>query len=351
MHKTTLFLKDDRSDKEYSCWIEDLGGSYEVVAAWGPRGAASNTAKKTTAPVGLDAAMKVMDSILSEKTKKGYRPGEASETLIVPRAIDATFVQPMLLNFIDDQAAESYLKNDGWIAQPKHDGIRIQIHHEAGKVTAFARSGNPRALPAHVVDAVKKVGRHHGRLVIDGELVDDTVYVFDVVMCAHADVRSRTYVERLELLWKMIPVEGRLMSSPTALSTVEKLAMLKTLREGGAEGMCFKRASAKYSAGRPASGGDALKYKFVATATVKVTGVNVKRSVNMAMADGTDVGRVTIPPNKAVPAVGSLIEVRYLYARRGGCLIQPVYIRQRDDMRAADALKSLQFKAEERKAS
>jgi bifunctional non-homologous end joining protein LigD len=44
------------------------------------------------------------------------------------------------------------------------------------------------------------------------------------------------------------------------------------------------------------------------------------------------VGNVTIPPNKDVPAVGSVIEVRYLYAYEGGSLYQPTYKGVRDDV-------------------
>jgi bifunctional non-homologous end joining protein LigD len=42
---------------------------------------------------------------------------------------------------------------------------------------------------------------------------------------------------------------------------------------------------------------------------------------------------VTIPPNHDLPPVGSVVEVRYLYAfRESGALYQPVYLGQRDDV-------------------
>jgi bifunctional non-homologous end joining protein LigD len=44
------------------------------------------------------------------------------------------------------------------------------------------------------------------------------------------------------------------------------------------------------------------------------------------------VGNVTIPPNHTVPANGSIVEVRYLYAFPGGSVFQPVYLGQRDDV-------------------
>ena len=44
-------------------------------------------------------------------------------------------------------------------------------------------------------------------------------------------------------------------------------------------------------------------------------------------------GNVTIPVGAEIPAVGDIIEVRYLYAfRESGSLFQPVYIGVRDDI-------------------
>jgi bifunctional non-homologous end joining protein LigD len=66
-----------------------------------------------------------------------------------------------------------------------------------------------------------------------------------------------------------------------------------------------------------------------------------------SVGDWVDVGNVTIPPNKEVPAVGALVKVRYLYAFKGGSLYQPVYIGERDDIaKSACTLSQLKFKAE-----
>jgi bifunctional non-homologous end joining protein LigD len=67
----------------------------------------------------------------------------------------------------------------------------------------------------------------------------------------------------------------------------------------------------------------------------------------MALADGTEVGSVTIPPNRNVPKVGQIIEVEYLYAHRGGSLTQAVYKGVREDV-DADSADSLHYKGEER---
>ncbi|HLX59705.1 MAG TPA: hypothetical protein VKX17_00350 [Planctomycetota bacterium] len=55
---------------------------------------------------------------------------------------------------------------------------------------------------------------------------------------------------------------------------------------------------------------------------------------------------MTIPANQEIPKVGSLVEIRYLYALKGGSLYQPQIIRVRDDIDSADSLADLKFKRE-----
>jgi len=44
-------------------------------------------------------------------------------------------------------------------------------------------------------------------------------------------------------------------------------------------------------------------------------------------------GNVTIPPNHDIPQMGTVSEVRYLYAlRESGAVYQPVYLGPRDDI-------------------
>ena len=123
-----------------------------------------------------------------------------------------------------------------------------------------------------------------------------------------------------------------------AFTSAEKQALFNRVRLSAGEGVVLKKLDSVHSPDRPATGGDQLKAKFWETATVVVTGINAtKRSVQVAATDchGTvevPVGNVTIPPNKEVPAVGDLVEVRYLYFfPNGGSLYQPQYLYVRKD--------------------
>jgi bifunctional non-homologous end joining protein LigD len=143
---------------------------------------------------------------------------------------------------------------------------------------------------------------------------------------------------------------GSIVSVETQKTPKEKQQMYERLKASGMEGIVFKKPSAPYTAGRPSSGGNQMKFKFYATASVIVTSINKKRSVAVAViADKkrVNVGNVTIPPNKEVPAVDSIIEVRYLYAYKGGNLYQPTYLGVRDDISFEDCLISqLKYKKE-----
>lgn len=164
-----------------------------------------------------------------------------------------------------------------------------------------------------------------------------------------------TELRGLRATW---PSYGPLRLSPTEISPDGKRAMLAALKAEGAEGIVFKRRDGRYVPGRPEKGGDALKHKFTKTASVVVNKHNAKRSVAMEVygpeAVGAlspirwhAIGNVTIPPNAAIPPVGAVIEVRYLYGFRGGSLFQPVYLGVRDDQDAGDCtLAQIKFKAE-----
>jgi bifunctional non-homologous end joining protein LigD len=55
--------------------------------------------------------------------------------------------------------------------------------------------------------------------------------------------------------------------------------------------------------------------------------------------DGRQVeaGNVAIPSNHPIPALGDVVEVRYLYAfRESGVIYQPVYRGRRDDVSATE---------------
>lgn len=134
----------------------------------------------------------------------------------------------------------------------------------------------------------------------------------------------------------------------TAKTAAEKSQFLLNLKAARKEGVVFKQKDAPYTAGRPASGGAWMKHKFTTTGSFMVCRINPdKRSVGVEH-HGIEIGNVTIPANKEVPKLGDVVEIRYLYAFKGGSLYQPVFLNVRDDLEPSDCiLQQLKYRAEE----
>lgn len=358
------------SDKVYLIELMDLeysgpGGPYEVNFQYGRRGSALTSGKKTAKPVTLATANKVYDKLYAEKTGKGYRDvtkdvastdPASSPSRVVGTTVSPTL--PQLLNPVkDDKQLESLIQDPEWVMQEKVDGERRMIRVTKDAVIGYNRRGVEVALPSKIVAAFAQGSVD---LLLDGEIVGDSYYIFDAISDASGKTLDRIFVERLsfldilgfrrEQLSKATP-ESPVMRVVSAHTIQEKRQLLADVRATGGEGVVFKRRDSLYVPGRPNRGGDQLKYKLYETAVVAVLGGNVGvRSVRMSVltnASGKsieDVGSVTIPPNVEIPKPGDHIEVRYLYAYPGGSLYQPVFLRVRRDVDTADTLDSLKFK-------
>ena len=349
MTTQTVYLKDGSMDKQYSVTVDDRN----VLLSWGRRGGTMQTKTETAATP--EAAQQLGQKKLGEKLSKGYRLGENGTAIVAPKPKSETagglVIAPMLLNEVTQAEAEELLTDPNFCAQVKWDGVRCQLQRIGEEILAFSRTNKPIALPQNVVEAMSLISTP-GDIVFDGELIGEQFFVFDLIQWGRKYTEQR-YHDRLIALYDharfMEPTT--LNITPTAYTTDEKRAMMKTLREHGAEGIVFKRLDVRYSPGRPNSYGPALKLKFVATASVIVVGPNgTKRSVNVMLADGTPLGSVTIPVNREVPSVGAIVECRYLYCYRGGSLVQAVYLGEREDVEREECtIEQLQFKGEVRK--
>jgi bifunctional non-homologous end joining protein LigD len=196
-----------------------------------------------------------------------------------------------------------------------------------------------------------------GTFVIDGEAIGDRLYVFDLLESDGKNLRSRSYKDRYLELMNLVARSpgsgGAILLVETAWTPTEKRQMLENLKKKKREGIVFKLVSAPVVVGRPSSGGSQLKYKFYATASVVVTKVNAQRSVAVSVYDNSGkvslpvaAGNVTIPANQPVPEVGQVLEVRYLYAYKGGSLFQPTSLGVRDDVDPAECvIGQLKYKA------
>ena len=350
--RAALYYRLGSSDKIYQCFIEPSGTGFVVTFAYGRRGSTLQTGSKTAEPVDYEEAHRIFDKLVAEKTAKGYSPGEDGTPYQGTTAeTRATGILPQLLNPIDEAEAQQLLAAPEWWAQEKFDGQRVLLRKSGDTITGLNRQGLIIALPMPIVEAAHTFGG--GQWLLDGEAMGERFAAFDLLEYACVDLRKQPLDQRLKALGKLgVPgVNGPIDLADTATTTHAKRALLTHLRKINAEGIVFKRRSAVYVPGRPASGGDQRKHKFTATASCVVAGHNGdRRSVALELLDGdlrVAVGSVTIPPNHPVPPAGAIVEVKYLYAYPGGSLFQPVYLGVRNDITLdACVLGQLKYKRE-----
>lgn len=392
IHETDLWFTAGASDKEYHASIVREPNGFSVHFTYGRRGSASKSGLKCSGET-YDKARKVYVSLVKSKMKKGYVPNESGQPMSddmdlsefevsVPVSPDGPWVKalgapkkvspqhskpkkknrpiPQLLNMIEEDDMLALLKDPAWGAQEKIDGKRITLEYDTahlGTLKAFNKKGEECLCPHVLVNELADLCHSNGlkKVLLDGELVGMTYHVFDILEyrdeSVHYDCRGDGYQDRYHILNTFLKNTPNLKLVPLAITQAQKQALLKKLRKSGAEGIVLKRLKAAYTSGRPNSGGDQLKYKFYATASVIIHQVNTKNSVNMAVLDGdtkVSVGNCTIPAKvKKDLSAGIIIEVRYLYAYKGGSLYQPTYKGIRDDVDAEECvIDQLKYKGE-----
>ena len=335
-----LGFREGPSDKIYRASIEKSGDGFLVLFAYGRRGATLNTGDKTPCPVPYDKALSIYNALIQAKTTKGYKPtggasatGAGLGTTVTTRERRDTGLRAQLLNPIDEDELLDYLDDDRWCAQEKFDGKRMLLRKRGTELIATNRDGLATGFPQ---EFARRLAYIPGDFVVDGESVGETFYAFDLLEDAAGDRRQQPYRDRLAALQARLGRAGGCIVVAETAYGADKRALLQRLKAGNREGIVFKDVDAPWTAGRPASGGTAMKCKFWATCSCVVAKINARRSVELQLGN-QPVGNVTIPPNHQLPAVGQVVEIRYLYVTApGGSLYQPIYLGVRDDVPATD---------------
>jgi len=345
--RTTLYYCAGGSDKVYSAELVRYGEGYVVNFSFGRRGAELQTGSKTPSPLNHDAALRVYERLVKEKTAKGYTPGKDGTPYVGTEHTGCdSGIRPQLLNPIKEDDVEQYLDDPAWWMQEKYDGKRLLLRKVAnGVIDGINRRGLNVAIPEPVRLAALSL---KGTFVFDGEIVGDTYYIFDCLERNGNDLRNQPYSARYDAL-PMIQSGSPIEIAGTIKTNRHKRLHYIRLKGWNVEGVVFKRHDAPYTPDRPSSGGPQLKCKFYATASLIVAAINKgKRSVAMEAWEldrRVKVGSVTIPPNVDVPQPGDVVEVRYLYAYPGGSLYQPTFILVREDVLPAECgIGQLKFK-------
>lgn len=352
IESVSLHFREGNSDKVYQAAIEPKDDGYLVTFAYGRRGNTLTTGTKTPKPVTLEQAQEIHARLITSKLRKGYTPaGDGTPYRHTGDEGRDTGIRPQLLNPIEEHQVGRLIASGKFCLQQKHDGRRLLVLKQGDTVIGINRRGLAVAIPEPIREAVAAIPCD---LLIDGEAVGDTLHAFDLLEFEGSSLRDHGYLDRFKVLMGVVGFNRpALRWIATPIDPDDKLATFEELRAEGAEGVVFKDIDAPFSPGRPNSGGPQLKFKFVETASFIVAGRNgTKRSVGLelvtAECNRVPAGNVTIPENHEVPAKGSVVEVRYLYAHReSGAIYQPVYLGPRDDIPADECtVDQLKFKAE-----
>lgn len=293
---------------------------------------------KTQSAVSYASARLIATKLLVSKIGGGYNPiGTGGTVEVIDRPTD-TGLRPQLLNpLVDMELLEQLMEDDAYGVEEKHNGERRLLSRRTGTYTAMNKRGFTVAMTPVIRAAMQGLTND---AVLDGEQIGDRVFVWDILNINGTDLRERPLSERHRMLQMVCANNTVFVVTPMAMGATAKRALLARVRLENGEGIVCKRINAPYQAGRVP--GVQYKFKLTNTLSAIVERHNQLRSVGLALLDDrgerVSVGNVTIPGTGPMPPVGSIIEVRYLYAYPNGSLFQPVFLGLRNDVDAAECL-------------
>lgn len=238
----------------------------------------------------------------------------------------------MLLSSLEEDP-QTLITNKNYAMSQKLDGRRVLIECGERKAIGFSRQGEPCDLPDSVENQLSKTPN---KFVFDGELLNNTYWVFDIVEIPSGSIRERSWIERQELVEtlvndNMFPNIKRVVQHYT---TESKQAFFERCRDSGAEGVVFQRLSGVYRSGRSS---DAWKHKFVSEVDCVITDTHEGGRENLVLAlyDGdalVSVGKVSsLTGDGPTLSVGDVCTVRCLYATGSDRLFHPTKPKRRTD--------------------
>ena len=123
-----LSLTEGTADKEYQAWLEQVDGHFHVDFAYGRRGTALKTGRKTASPLPLEEAAAALARLVRSKEAKGHTrdaSGAAYRATDLAGRVSGHAVQ--LLNPIEEADLEALLVSTQHVTQEKFDGCRLLV--------------------------------------------------------------------------------------------------------------------------------------------------------------------------------------------------------------------------------
>jgi len=144
---------------------------------------------------------------------------------------------PQLLNPIDEVEVKRLMGDVSWVMQEKKDGRRLLVRKFGKDVQGANRKG--QVIP--ISRAIEKVVRSLTcDAVLDGEVIGDVYWVFDLLELRGEDLRSMSTSSRLIALVPLLegsPGNGCLRLISAAWSTQAKRGLFDQIRADRGEGV------------------------------------------------------------------------------------------------------------------
>ena len=242
-----------------------------------------------------------------------------------------------LAHTLAEARLDQLLHDNQWVCEQKIDGVRMMIGVKDREATAYNRNGEEIEVPVSIAANFDNPG-FVGEWLFDGEYLNNTYYLFDVLKSGAGMSHGASYAARRNFLESLLTrrwATVNIVLIPSALDD-DKIPFFNRCKAAEVEGVMFKDLTATYKFGKRSH--DMLKYKFVQTADVIVTEINRKgkdQAISIGLyANGElqNAGGCKIPESKiGTLEVNDVVECRYLYGTSEFKLYQPVFIRERKD--------------------
>jgi bifunctional non-homologous end joining protein LigD len=258
--------------------------------------------------------------------------------------LDPDLIIPQLLTPIDESELPTYINNNNFCAQEKKDGKHITLQIKSGTFLIRNKKGIASTCSPEFESDLRSLNID---LLIDGEQINSTFHVWDILELDGLNLRSLPYETRYNTLTQ-INFKPSIKIVPIARTLKEKIDLYNLLESSGKEGIVFKNLKATFT---PGKGLDQLKFKFYSECSIIVVqGRKNKASIGMELLNNgirEFVGYCSCSLYP-LPPINSIAEIKYLYAYKGGCLYQPSFKEPRDDVSIEECTTSqLKYKPEE----
>lgn len=251
-------------------------------------------------------------------------------------------ITPQLLTEIDKSELDQYLNDPNFCAQEKKDGKHLTLQILNNQLIVRNRKGISCGCAPEFEPSLRQCNHD---VLIDGEQVNGIFWTWDILEFDGLNMRNLPYHMRHAKL-SSLSFGPNIKILKYSSTKEEKLALYNYLQSSCKEGIVFKRLSAPYSSGK---GPDQFKLKFYAECSViVVAGRPGKASIGMELFNNGQREFVGYCSCNRHPPIGSIAEIKYLYAYHGGCLYQPSFKELRDDIDISECTTSqLKYKSED----